>query len=111
MQPASWARDSNPHVAGAGDIETACGRSRPEAERQPAAARHVPDEEVRLIAGDVPGLRRKTGGRRLLEPMRRRVAGGDVKVEDRGRGAQTEAAGAVDEQRGIGRAGGNTEGL
>ena len=45
----------------------------------------------------------------LLQPDRRRVAGVDVEVEHRGRGAQAEPAGAVDEDRVGRRAGGDRE--
>src|SRR6185295_2391372 len=97
------------HVAVRRDVDRAGGRAGPDAERQFRAAGHVADEEVGLVGADVPGLGREAAGVVLLEADGGGVRGVDVQVEDRGRGAEADAAGRVDEDR-VGRgAGGDGE--
>src|ERR1700681_1606710 len=100
---------SHPHVAAGADVDRAGGRARPDAEGQAGAAGDVADEEVRLVAGDVPGLGREAAGVVLLQAQGRRVAGGDVQVEHRSGGAEADPAGRVDEDRVGGRAAGHRE--
>src|SRR6185369_4478014 len=86
-------------LAVSGDVDRAGRRAGTDAERKAGDTGHVANEEVRLVARDVPGLRGEAAGVVLLEAHRRGVAGGDVQVEDRRGGAEADAAGAVDEDR------------
>src|SRR6185369_17687117 len=87
------------HEAAGVDVDRAGGRAGPDAERQARAAGYVADEEVGLVAGDVPGLGREAAGVVLLQPHGRRVAGGDVEVEHRSGGPEADPARRVDEDR------------
>ena len=65
------ARRTDADIAGSIDIDAAGGRAGPDAERQPAAAGEVADEEVRLVGADIPGLRGKAAGAGLFEAVAR----------------------------------------
>src|SRR5437660_8752410 len=85
-------------VAVSGNVDRAGRRAGTNAQRQTRAAGHVADEPVRLVRADVPGLRGEAAAAGLLLANGRRVGGGDVDVEARAAVAQTELAGAGDEQ-------------
>ena len=70
-----------------------------DAEGQRAAGRGVADEEARLVARHVPGLRGEPGGAVLLQAHRGRIAGPDVDIGGGRRGAQPHIALTVDGQR------------
>ena len=90
----SGAHCTDADIAGGIDIDTAGWRAGPDAERQPAAAGDVADEEIRLVGADIPGLCGKAAGAGLFVALRGSVADGDVDRKPRRRGAQTEPAGS-----------------
>src|SRR5437879_6421702 len=71
------------------DVPTSCDINRtgwcagPDAERQAGTAGDIADEEVGLVARNVPGLCGKTAGGCLFKTMGGRVASRDVKIQCR----------------------------
>src|SRR5262249_43998663 len=65
------ARRPDADITGGGDIEAAGRRAGPDAEWQEAAPGEIANEEVRLVAGNVPGL----GGETAAGVLSRRWPG------------------------------------
>ncbi|TIP03916.1 MAG: hypothetical protein E5X72_13470 [Mesorhizobium sp.] len=104
MQLAGGGSGAETDIAVRGNVEAARGRARPDAERQQAAIRGVAYEEIRLVAADVPCLRREAAGVCLLKADRRRVASGYLQAESRVGRAEAQIARAVDIDRILGSA-------
>ena len=103
VQRAFGGRRSHADVAAPDDHDRAVRGAGTDSKRQGRATACIPNEEVRLVAGHIPGVRSEPAGAVLLEAESRRVTALDVQFRDRGRGSQTNSAAVVDEERVAGR--------